>query len=377
MAEIKAHLTIIPSMSPRTQHRPAILPGPALRLAILLAMFAAGCSSNARLASSGTADVLHAGRLFVSANPYRSMLVEIDAVEGGQLAPATVDAIRVFLHGYCDKPDGITLRCNPPYPVADARNASSCTYLALTHGQGPPASSRTAYLHIVVYDSRYFAHAARDGDNPRFVTNPYPALIYLDRAYWRGDQRDLEKVALLHEVGHALGLATNRAHGDGIHCADRDCLMYWQVGVSRFRKFFGIRPIAPDKDLCPRCKADLAAARASPPGPAISFVGACFIRREQGYWVASLPGALLISFDQTRRPDSDELARDAAEWHRGRTGADDFFCRCYFPDNPRAPQTLAAIDRAKRDAAWQVRECVNDPRFAATTRPTRATATAP
>ncbi len=84
-------------------------------------------------------------------------------------------------------------------------------------------------------------------------------------------RNDLETVALLHEYGHLLGLGSNPTHGylpnypsiqSGVHCTRPDCPMtlshpralvfgFWRYGLT-FRSV---------RDYCPRCVADIVAAK--------------------------------------------------------------------------------------------------------------------
>jgi len=66
------------------------------------------------------------------------------------------------------------------------------------------------------------------------------------------------KIVLTHEVGHRLGVPSDKSHNEKFHCTHRECVMYarpdWQTVVS-------VISSGMPYDFCDKCKAELREAK--------------------------------------------------------------------------------------------------------------------
>jgi hypothetical protein len=225
--------------------------------------------------------------------PYDKLLVEIDSVEGLGPSQLELDALQAFLQRHCNKPGGITLQVDPAIPRAEAQGVSPTT-LALGHLTGPP-DDRTAFLYILFYDSRIEGQRGRPA-NPHYSFFPYPAAIYINRAYHMPGnfgRVGWEINSFTHEAGHALGLSLNPAHSRDGHCTNKLCQMRAQIGYNPFRVVL-FRNLWKNTELCADCTKDLTAARTATPPANLGFHGKYFLRTEPGYVVLTLPGFMYV-----------------------------------------------------------------------------------
>jgi hypothetical protein len=310
-------------------------------------MLAAGCQG-------GLPSYQKPELLYLRADTYTGIYVEVDTVQGCRPCPEALDAMKEFLDARCRKLDGVKIVRKAPIPAEEARGASP-DVLALRHMQGAPASAEktSAYLYVLFYDSRRIDGKRRFP----YVLTDYPCAIFVDTRSLGSP--DLNRHVLLHEAGHVLGL-TKRAGGtEGAHCSNPQCTMYATVSPESLRRDRVAMSSAPPgqyHELCDACLRELQDDIASPAGPTLRFHGPVLVREERGYWVAMLPGyvGLFISPEQTF--DASEFVRRAAtdlasspsdaEAYRGAAAA---------PDRPGA-EARAAIDRASHDPHPFVRE---------------------
>lgn len=246
--------------------------------------------------------------LFTAPQPYASLLVEIDAVEGSVPTPEEVEAIRSFLAEHCRKPGGITVKVDSVIPKSVARGRSVMS-LELEYMSGPPDPD-TAYLYILCYSSRVVKDPKA---NPYFTTAPHPASIFVDRSYgWLigllGGRRTMNRLMLQHEVGHALGLARNPDHARNGHCTDDTCLMARSLWFNGRRFLTGRAPWM-NPGLCGKCRADLAASREASAPDNQRFFGPYFVRSEQGYHVIALPDLIYVHVGDMADLDREALGK--------------------------------------------------------------------
>lgn len=274
---------------------------------VCLALVMSGCGSSS---TSGLMPTYQKPELlYLQAEPYPRLYVEIDTVEGTEPDGKALAELKDFLAKYCDKPGGIEMVRDEPIPLAEAKRTHPY-FLALKNMSGPPQSDGekpTAYLYILFYDSKRLGH--RKKFNPH-VNCGYPCAIYYDVAYWRVFQQHFFAKALKHEAGHVLGLCKSTTHGDGAHCRNKDCLMWPKISVRLRTILFGIAPPKKQEDLCEDCRRDLEAARQSDPDSHLTFSGPVLVRREQGYFVASLPITVKVSFQPVESFDGRAMLVD-------------------------------------------------------------------
>jgi hypothetical protein len=244
--------------------------------------------------------------LYLQAQPYSKLYVEIDTVEGVDVDEGALAAFREFLREHCDKPGGTEFVQGKPIPLDEAQRMH-LHFVALTQMNGPqqgPDDARTAYLYVLIYDSE---RMGLETSRPH-VSARYPCAIYFNTAFDRAFSKQTASRLFQHEAGHVLGLCKNKSHANGAHCTNKSCLM-GTVTVSISRWLFGIPPRK--QELCQDCLRDLALARQAGPHQRMSFRGPALVRQEKGYLVASLPFHIKVSFRPLASFDGQEMAADA------------------------------------------------------------------
>ena len=247
--------------------------------------------------------------MYLQAGPYDRLYVKVDKVEGTAVDQKWLDELKEFLVTYCRKPGGIQMAQGAPVPLAEARGLSPSEIAGLRL-EGPPggSASHTAYLYVLFYDSKKLG--MKRPDNPHVSYGDYPCAIYFDIAYARKEQGYFAANALRHEAGHALGLCKDRSHGDGAHCTNKSCLMYWTFVLRR--DWFKHPPVR--KQLCAQCQRDLLAGQAAKPDQRFFFNGPVLVRQEKDYWVLSYPGMVGLAFDRQHAMDWQGLLRSYRAW---------------------------------------------------------------
>ncbi len=259
--------------------------------------------------------------LYILSSPYRSLYVEVDAVEGCVPADATLNKLHDFLATYCDKPDGIAIVRGDVIPTATARGMPLRT-LARKFMNGPPdnnTSAPSSYLYVLCYDPALCDKPATNAgrlaittatareptpQRPHVDLLPYPPVIYFSSHYGPATvQGDL----LAHEAGHELGLAGRTNYASDYHCLDQNCLMYWTLQYHISRRLLGMDPIK-QHHLCERCLAQLKESAKQSPPTNLHFVGSVLVRSETGYHVLSLADRIKIIAGNLTDRDCNEFA---------------------------------------------------------------------
>jgi tetratricopeptide (TPR) repeat protein len=352
--------------------RPSFFAGASL-LACCLALTA--CSTPERghsPAGQGQAEtnrVFLADRLYLLPAPHARLYVEVDAVEGCVPSRKTLDQLRGFLAAYCDKPGGIEIERSDVIPRKAARGISPSA-LARKYLNGPPADPAApppAFIYVLFYNHALCDRAPAPGTgrpaagaalrprvwtrNPHVDVQPYPAMIYLDThlAF-----RWVQRLVLLHEAGHVLGLAFRPAEAAGGHCLHKACLMseafrlpYLALGLQR--------------KLCARCAGQLAEVRSQPPSTNQRFVGPVLVRSEGAYHVLSLPHrAKAIVGELADRDCRDFAAAVRAETPIAGDDEDEQRAECRLNEDVlNQPATLREVlDRAQAEPDELVRRVV-------------------
>jgi hypothetical protein len=205
------------------------------------------------------------------------LIVEIDRIEGTNPRPIALRFLLQRLGLYTDKPGGISVVLDDVIPASEWQpDAASIRRLALkyrsispkapgpTHVE-PSRANRAAVIHVLYAGSwkRYRGYTWQRG-TMRSQSRRYdsPLIVVLqdrlrDIAWVTGAKQ--EGSVLIHEVGHAFGLASDPGHSSSGHCTNAQCLMYNGVDARTFFLYFwptlftGYLPL----DFCGDCRNDL------------------------------------------------------------------------------------------------------------------------
>jgi hypothetical protein len=271
----------------------------------------AGAGGMARRSTAQLPRNLDQERMYLQPAPYSRLYVKVDRVEGVTVDPQWLADLKDFLVTCCRKPGGVQVVQGAAIPLATVKGLSP-NEIAAMRIEGPPGGAgRTASLYVLFYDSKKLG--MKKPDNPHVSYGDYPCAIYYDVAYAPREQSHFAGNALRHEAGHALGLCKDRSHGDGAHCRNKSCLMYWTFVFKRdWHKHPPVR-----KQLCADCRQDLAEAQDAGPDGRFFFSGPVLVRQEKDYWVLSYPGMVGLAFDRQHAMDWQGLLRS----HRARIRA--------------------------------------------------------
>lgn len=265
--------------------------------------------------------------LYLLASPHPRLYVEVDAVVGCAPSDATLKKLRNFLVTYCNKPGGVEIVRGDVIPRSAAQGITP-EALARKYLKGPPDNNGTAsaaFMCLLFYDGhlsdeptvaeksnldlKMSLQPHPSTRNPRADFLPYP-VIYMNMRYGPKQAQDW---FVLHETGHLLGLVSRTTYASGLHCMDRDCLMYKTLTAHIGRMLLGQGAITQRK-LCQWCVAELAQKSTELPPPNLEFVGPVLVRTESGYSVLSLPDRVkLIVGALTERDCGDFAAAVRAE----------------------------------------------------------------
>lgn len=294
--------------------------------------------------------------LLATPDPYPSLRVEVDAVEGCAPHSNLLEDLREFLESHVDKPGGIRVELDDIIPREKARGRNSQS-LALEYVNGS-IDPRVAGMYVLYYDSGLCSDKK---SNPATTLLPYPVSVFIDTAYgfmdpsYAGDAKhgvaEFGRLVLRHEAAHVLGLSRNPAHSDGLHCTNPSCLMSPKLVVDVTRLMSRRDPWR-QRALCAACRADLAFSTAATPAPNVRFRGPYVVRSEADYQVLSLPGFVYVHLGPLRSLDGDRLFQVRREAiGRNRRG------RVYYASSPATlAQVEAALPALLRDPMDPVRD---------------------
>jgi hypothetical protein len=161
---------------------------------------------------------------------------------------------------------------------------------------------------------------------------------------------EIRRAILLHEVGHALGLAKNSKHSEGGHCANPDCLMRPKI-VFRGRRFLTFRQPWENTAFCADCEQDLQAYKMMETKSNERLWRGYFVHQKPEYQFLALPGFLYVHFG-----DAVELVEnDVADARRAaiagmKPGGTTFTATTSNFDPTEHAPALAALTQENNDA---------------------------
>jgi len=221
-------------------------------------------------------------RMLLGDGAFKTICLEVDCVEGAEPPDGAVDALADFLRETCRKPVSVVM--GKPIPKADAAGMPP-TLIAVEHMSGPAAGDPNA---APAYVYAFLFRGPGDWKQAGWTRRDYPCSMFIDMATIGLLGRAVVRFGLKHEAGHMLGLCANTAHGDGLHCSDKSCLMYCASSITR--TFLGLQR----GQLCRACMQDLEEMRKSAQPTRLAFKGPFLVRQEHGYFVARLPGVIHV-----------------------------------------------------------------------------------
>ncbi len=204
---------------------------------------------------------------FLSDTDFDHLVVQVQYVEGMRPTQDGLDEIEAFLEARLDKPGGVEIRVDEDaigpatgntYSASDIRSLEEehrtlytsgdtlAAYLLVVDGQ----YQQENVLGIAYYNTSTALFGERIQDNTGGINQPSQARV--------------EATVGMHEFGHLLGLVNNGTDmqdphqdtGNGNHCDDDQCLMYYAV---RTTQFLGSLIGSPSPELDANCLADLRA----------------------------------------------------------------------------------------------------------------------
>ncbi len=333
-----------------------------LRLILLLPLLACvGCVSPKEASKSPDQDALSFWKpslLYLKSAPHDRLYVEVDAVAGCEPSKMELQALGGFLEVHCDKPRGIQICQSSVISKKEARGLSR-RELARSWMSGPPSSEPSpAYLYVLYYDGRLGCEkeAARAKAHAELL--PYPAAIFVNRAYMPFWARWVNEQLIQHEAGHLLGLAERTSHAKDLHCTTQGCLMQANVAIHVARLLTGRDPVT-QKKLCQQCETQLKEISRLPPARNLAFSGPVLVREEKGYRVLSLQGATALAIGGDKRVAAEHFFNaERNRKTRPGDGPDDGFMNGWIDDAALKdrPKLRATLERACHDPYLRVRQ---------------------
>jgi hypothetical protein len=182
---------------------------------------------------------------FLSDAAFSHLVVQVQYVEGMAPTSESLDELEAFLEARLDKPGGVELRVDNEaigpatgntYSASDIRSLESehrtlytsgdtlAAYLLVVDGQ----YEQENVLGIAYYNTSTALFGEKIRDNTGGLNQPTRARV--------------EATVAMHEFGHLLGLVNNGTDmqephqdtGNGNHCDDDGCLMYYAVRTTAF-----------------------------------------------------------------------------------------------------------------------------------------------
>ena len=178
----------------------------------------------------------------LSADKNKSVIVEIQYIQGFEPTQAAVNNLKTFMEQRLNKPGGINVKMKQIQ--AGGKTSYSVQDIAEIENQHREEFSTPDQLAIYVFFAD--SHSSENNSNGKVLGQAYwntSMVLYektlqdLSGGLAQPSQASLESVVLSHELGHILGLVnvgtemvTNHQDAPhGAHCNNTSCLMYWGV----------------------------------------------------------------------------------------------------------------------------------------------------
>ena len=201
----------------------------------------------------------------LAADAFDSLVVQVQYVEGHRPTDQGLAILHDFLAARLNKPRGISIEIEPIQIAGQATwSVSDVAALEEEH--------RTAYSEggtLAVYFLFLDGEFSDDADVLGFAYYNTSMAIFGEKiedntgGALQPSRSTVEGIVLKHEMGHNMGLVANGSpmqtehqdEGNGKHCDDENCLMYWAVRTLDFiQSLTGEGP-----ELDPNCIDDLQA----------------------------------------------------------------------------------------------------------------------
>lgn len=213
----------------------------------------------------GAAGPSYRDAAYLDAGAAKSLLVEIDYVEGTSPRPRSIGTLLKQIDLYLDKPGGVEVVLDDLIPRDEWREDPRAIRQIAYRYRSQEAPEGGTVLHILYgpgyrkYRGFAWPRWTMQEDDPDYGAGLM--VVLQDRlkpiAWVTGVKQ--ESNVLVHELGHLLGLATNPGHSTKAHCTNAHCLMYDGVDARTFWLYFfptlftGYLPL----DFCSDCRQDL------------------------------------------------------------------------------------------------------------------------
>jgi hypothetical protein len=203
-------------------------------------------------------------QIYLSATPFQHLIVEIDYIEGCRPDPDVLQTFTRALRTLCEKPEGIRVLVDDEIPDSEGdTHSAEAVYQIAQRWRSIATPENTAHIYVLYL---------RKAPTRPLLHGPHGIPIILiphgqiqESSGWIR-RKSVEQVAILHELGHVLGLVSRGRNQIASHCTDPSCVMYsnpfdWRKGLSSpFHSMFGKVPSL----FCSHCKKDLSTVRLLP-----------------------------------------------------------------------------------------------------------------
>lgn len=209
-------------------------------------------------------------RSFLSDQQFDELNLEIDYMPGYEPTERALDSLESFLKKYLNKstiniesPTRIEAGEQNAYSGEDIRNLEEEHRDNYTSYDNPDGETLWAYFIFVdgEYDQQNVLGVAYYNTSMAFFG---PTIHNNSGDIGQADRYKLEATVFNHEFGHNMGLVANGSpmqenhqdSGNGHHCTEDNCLMYYAVETTDYTSILVDSPIP---DLLEYCQADVQA----------------------------------------------------------------------------------------------------------------------
>lgn len=199
---------------------------------LLISVVLSGCTSLKRFEPENLFSGMRPLDYLTDAN-YKSLMIEVIAVEGETPYYSDLDAITFAAMSLCKKPNGVQYEVNTSIPAdsipaqrwSDSDINNFTKKYALMH-----TSKDVLVLHLVYLKGVYYQDYLTTGA----VTVSADTIAFFPDVYRSSNASS--KTIILHEFGHCIGACNNGTpaitnHEDPSspgHCLNPNCIMYFQ-----------------------------------------------------------------------------------------------------------------------------------------------------